>query len=47
MIGVNQGKEKQRTTMVTEFTFQTNRLMKPPETRLQRERNHVKVKASV
>lgn len=41
------GKEKQHTTMVTKFTFQTNRLMKPPETRLQRERNHVKVKTSV
>lgn len=41
------GGEKQHTNMVTKFTFQTNRLMKPPEIRLQQERNHVKVKTSV
>lgn len=38
------GTEKQRTIIYTEFTFRTNRLMKPPEIHLQRERHHVKVK---
>lgn len=36
--------EKQRTIIFTEFTFGTNRLMKPPEIHLQRQRHHVKVK---